>query len=193
MGENGHILVVDDQQEICDLVREYLTDEGFRVSTASDGAGLREAIARNAIDRFAEIAERKVITTSMLSARKVMLRDEGYVQSIVARAEGLVGSARGYAYDRLADIWRSLLAGDLPSPRQRALYRIAIAHAHAACVEAVEMLYKAYGGSAVYESGPLDRHLRDVLTINQHTIGSLKVYETAGRVLLGLDLREPMF
>jgi two-component system OmpR family response regulator len=50
MSESGHILVVDDQQEICDLVREYLTDEGFRVSTANDGAGLREAIAREPID-----------------------------------------------------------------------------------------------------------------------------------------------
>jgi DNA-binding response OmpR family regulator len=50
MSETGHILVVDDQQEICDLVREYLTDEGFRVTTANDGAGLREAVGRDAID-----------------------------------------------------------------------------------------------------------------------------------------------
>ena len=50
MSENGHILVVDDQQEICDLVREYLSGEGFRVSTANDGAGMREAIAHDAID-----------------------------------------------------------------------------------------------------------------------------------------------
>jgi DNA-binding response OmpR family regulator len=50
MSETGHILVVDDQQEICDLVREYLTDEGFRVSTAQDGAGLREEIARSPVD-----------------------------------------------------------------------------------------------------------------------------------------------
>src|SRR5580658_458397 len=50
MSESGHILVVDDQQEICDLVREYLTDEGFRVSTANDGAGLREVIAREPTD-----------------------------------------------------------------------------------------------------------------------------------------------
>jgi DNA-binding response OmpR family regulator len=42
--------VVDDQQEICDLVREYLVDEGFRVSTANDGAGMRETIARETID-----------------------------------------------------------------------------------------------------------------------------------------------
>jgi two-component system OmpR family response regulator len=50
MSETGHILVVDDQQEICDLVREYLTDEGFRVTTANDGAGLRDAVGRDAID-----------------------------------------------------------------------------------------------------------------------------------------------
>ncbi|HZK88550.1 MAG TPA: response regulator [Stellaceae bacterium] len=50
MNESGHILVVDDQQEICDLVREYLSDEGFRVSTANDGAGLREEMARGPID-----------------------------------------------------------------------------------------------------------------------------------------------
>jgi DNA-binding response OmpR family regulator len=50
MSETGHILVVDDQQEICDLVREYLTDEGFHVTTANDGAGLREAMGRDSID-----------------------------------------------------------------------------------------------------------------------------------------------
>src|SRR3984957_1791924 len=50
MDDSGHILVVDDQQEICDLVREYLVDEGFRVSTANDGAGMRETIGRETID-----------------------------------------------------------------------------------------------------------------------------------------------
>ncbi|HWD60438.1 MAG TPA: response regulator, partial [Stellaceae bacterium] len=50
MSETGHILVVDDQQEICDLVREYLSDEGFRVSTANDGAGMRQAMGREPVD-----------------------------------------------------------------------------------------------------------------------------------------------
>src|ERR1700692_2168987 len=48
--ENGHILVVDDQPEICDLVHGYLTEEGFRVSTANDGAGLRSGMARSRVD-----------------------------------------------------------------------------------------------------------------------------------------------
>ena len=50
MSETDHILVVDDQQEICDLVREYLSDEGFRVSTANDGAAMRETMARDVVD-----------------------------------------------------------------------------------------------------------------------------------------------
>src|SRR3954463_5190327 len=45
MTENGHILIVDDQQEICDVVQEYLTGEGYRVSTAHDGAGMRRGAA----------------------------------------------------------------------------------------------------------------------------------------------------
>jgi alkylation response protein AidB-like acyl-CoA dehydrogenase len=150
-------------------------------------------IARGAIDTFVEIAERKQLTTGMLTGRKMMLRDESYVQSTVGRAEAMVTSARHFVYGQLEDIWNTLLVGDQPSLKQRALYRLAITHTHAVCAEAVEMLYKAYGGSAVYSSGPFDRHLRDVLTVNQHTISSPRIYEAAGRVLLGLDHREPIF
>ena len=50
MSDNGHILVVDDQQEICDVVEEYLTGEGYRVSTAHDGVGMRRAMSQAAID-----------------------------------------------------------------------------------------------------------------------------------------------
>jgi DNA-binding response OmpR family regulator len=46
----GHILVVDDQQEICEIVSEYLTGEGFRVSIANDGVGMREVVGREPVD-----------------------------------------------------------------------------------------------------------------------------------------------
>jgi indole-3-acetate monooxygenase len=154
--------------------------------------GVTLGIARAAIDYFLEIAPRKQVTMSMLTGKPVMLREEAYAQNAVARAEALVGSARDYIFARIGDIWQTLLDGQQPTPKQRALYRIAIAHAHAACVEAVEGLFKAYGGGAVYTSSPFDRCLRDLLTINQHTMNSLKIYETAGRVLLGFELRDPM-
>lgn len=50
MSDNAHILVVDDQQEICDVVQEYLTGEGYRVSTAHDGGGMRRVLGQTPID-----------------------------------------------------------------------------------------------------------------------------------------------
>jgi two-component system, OmpR family, response regulator len=50
MNDNGHILIVDDQREICDLVQEYLSGEGYRVSTAQDGAGMRKAMTQAPVD-----------------------------------------------------------------------------------------------------------------------------------------------
>ena len=44
--DNGHILVVDDEREICDLIREYHTSEGYRVSTAHDGVEMRQIMAQ---------------------------------------------------------------------------------------------------------------------------------------------------
>src|SRR5919204_6229172 len=50
MSDNGHILIVDDQAEICDLVQEYLSGEGYRASTARDGAGMRKVMAQSSVD-----------------------------------------------------------------------------------------------------------------------------------------------
>jgi len=50
MSDNAHILVVDDQQEICDVVQEYLTGESYRVSIAHDGAGMRRVLGQSAVD-----------------------------------------------------------------------------------------------------------------------------------------------
>lgn len=45
-----HILVVDDNREIRDLVSRALVKEGFRVSTAADGKAMRDLLRDSAID-----------------------------------------------------------------------------------------------------------------------------------------------
>src|SRR5437764_2276168 len=50
MSDTAHILVVDDQQEICDVVQEYLTGEGYRVSVAHDGGGMRRVLGQSTVD-----------------------------------------------------------------------------------------------------------------------------------------------
>jgi two-component system, OmpR family, response regulator len=50
MSDTGHILVVDDQKEICEVVQEYLSSEGYKVSVAADGPSMRRIMANGGVD-----------------------------------------------------------------------------------------------------------------------------------------------
>jgi alkylation response protein AidB-like acyl-CoA dehydrogenase len=147
-------------------------------------------IARHAIDAVIESAAgkpaRRYTVGERVEAPK-MLRDDVYVQEAVGRAETLLAAARAYFFDVMGDLWATLTDGRQPSERQLALFTSAFTHIVGVCVEVVQLVYKAAGGGAVYQKGPLDRCLRDVLTMNQHVIGTLRTYEMAGRLLLGLE------
>jgi DNA-binding response OmpR family regulator len=45
-----HILVVDDDADLRQMVADYLTEHDLRVTGAADGASMREAIAREVVD-----------------------------------------------------------------------------------------------------------------------------------------------
>jgi alkylation response protein AidB-like acyl-CoA dehydrogenase len=147
-------------------------------------------IARHAIDAVIESAAgkpaRRYTVGERIEAPK-MLRDDVYVQEAVGRAETFLAAARAYFFDVMGDLWTTLTDGRQPSERELALFTSAYTHIVGVCVEVVQLVYKAAGGGAVYQKGPLDRCLRDVLTMNQHVIGTLRTYEMAGRLLLGLE------
>jgi len=50
MGSSPHILVVDDDREIRELVAKFLTRHSFRVTTAANGKEMRRALADQRID-----------------------------------------------------------------------------------------------------------------------------------------------
>lgn len=50
MSTSQHILVVDDNKEILDLVSRFLTKDGYRVSTAGDGREMKKVLADARID-----------------------------------------------------------------------------------------------------------------------------------------------
>jgi DNA-binding response OmpR family regulator len=45
-----HLLVVDDDTGVLDLLRRYFSGQGFDVSVAANGAEMREALARTSVD-----------------------------------------------------------------------------------------------------------------------------------------------
>ena len=146
-------------------------------------------IARQAIDALIESAGNKPARRYLLGDRlepPKMQRDDVFVQDAVGRAETQLAAARAYQFSVMGDLWTTLVAGRGPSARQLALFTTATAHMVGQCLEVVQLVYKAAGGSAVYQKGPLDRCLRDVLTMNQHVVSTNRTYEMAGRVLLGM-------
>jgi alkylation response protein AidB-like acyl-CoA dehydrogenase len=154
------------------------------------GAAPALGIARQAIDALVEGVAGKPARRYTLGERveaPKKLRDDVYVQEAVGRAETLLAAARAYFFDVMGDLWATLLAGRQPSARQVALFTTAYPHVVGVCVDVVQLVYKAAGGAAVYQKGPLDRSLRDVLTMNQHVIGTLRTYEMAGRLLVRLE------
>ncbi len=50
MEKTDHILVVDDDEDIRDLLRQYLERNGFKVSTAANGRAMREVLGKEQVD-----------------------------------------------------------------------------------------------------------------------------------------------
>jgi indole-3-acetate monooxygenase len=145
-------------------------------------------IARSAITEFVRLAE-----TKTMRGTNVRLRDAPTVQVEVAKAEALWGSSRAYLYETAAEVWRILLAGQEPSAQQRARLRLAITHAVASAVQAVDLMYSAAGATAIYATSPLERYFRDVHTAAAHWQVGPRLYEATGRVFLGLVPEPPFF
>src|SRR5258705_11038753 len=59
-------------------------------------------------------------------------------------------------------------AGVVPSIEQRARYRRDGAFAASLCTKAVDLLFTATGGGAIYQRNPIQRAFRDVHAANAH-------------------------
>jgi alkylation response protein AidB-like acyl-CoA dehydrogenase len=145
-------------------------------------------IARAAIDAFVALAEAK---TPMGSSSR--LRDRPMAQVDLGRAEAQLRSGRAFLFEAIEEIWNEAAAGRSPTLRQRAIARLAAAKAAEASAQAVDLLFNAAGGSALFESNPLERCFRDVHGTTQHIGTQPANFELAGRVLLGLDPGTPRF
>jgi alkylation response protein AidB-like acyl-CoA dehydrogenase len=144
-------------------------------------------IARSAIDTFVELAGAKKSAgfTSVPAARPT-------IQADVGRAEALVQSARAWLYGSITQAWNDAQAGREIDVRQTALLRLARINAVTASLQAVDLMYAAAAGTAVYSKSPLDRCFRDVHVAAQHVSIHPSNYELCGRIMLGLPPDRPL-
>ena len=91
-------------------------------------------------------------------------------------------------YEVAEEIWERCVAGEKVSDEQRAMLRLACAHAVATAARAVDIAYRLGGGTSLYETSVLQRCFRDVHATTQHIVLGYANYELAGQVMLGVPV-----
>lgn len=165
-------------------------DPIFRLPSTYFGLGLvgtALGIARHAVDGLKHLAATK------MSLGRGSLRDQPLAQYAVAKSEALLRSSRLYVRESFGAIWDAVRAGGPMTLEMRARARGSYVHSVEAAQEAVQLCYRAAGGSALWEKGPFEQALRDVLAIGCHVGFQRATMEEAGRVELGLEPKGPMF
>src|SRR6476661_1644341 len=145
-------------------------------------AGVPLGVARRALDELIALAGKKVIA---LPPPPVLLKNLPRVRLAVARAESLLGSARAYVYETVQRLWDEVEKKGAGSTKTRRDVGLARIHAHRTACEIVQLAFDTAGPAAVYASSPLDRLLRDAVTINQHLLFNDGVLEELGAMALG--------
>ena len=139
------------------------------------------ACARAAIEEFKELAGAKTPFGSMK-----LLRDRSIVQRDLARAEGMLRSARAFFYETVERVWQVTASGQDVSLEQRADLLLAGVHAADSAWHVVDLMHRLAGTSGIYTRSRLERLLRDAQTLRHHGFVSEGKYETVGQVYLGL-------
>jgi alkylation response protein AidB-like acyl-CoA dehydrogenase len=102
-------------------------------------------------------------------------------------------AARAFLYETVEDLWRTVKAGAQPALRQIALNRIAAANAAEVGASVARTVGVLAGGSSIFKTSSLQRHMRDADAIAHHFTVAPHVWEDAGRVFMGRTPNAPMF
>ena len=189
-GTGSHHYEVDDIEVpaalTCCLLSDTPREEGalYRFPAfgllAAGVAAVALGIARAAIDAYSALAR----TKKAFGGHK-LLSEQEYAQREVAQAEGALRSGEALLLSTCDDIYREAVQGALDIEK-RALLRLAAREATRQAVRAVDAMYHAGGGTALYRTSALQRHFRDVHAVTQHLMVSPQIDKTIGRVLLGV-------
>jgi alkylation response protein AidB-like acyl-CoA dehydrogenase len=148
-------------------------------------AGVPLGVARRAIDELCALAGHKTVA---IPPPPVLLKSLPRARLAVARAESLLGSARAYVYESVRRLWEEIEERGDASIEARRNVGLSRIHAHRIACEVTQLMYDTAGPAAVYAASPLDRLLRDAITINQHLLFNDGVLEELGAMVLGDDV-----
>ena len=149
--------------------------------------GVPLGLARRAIDVVAALAGEKLVIPEM-----VRMKDLPRVRAALARAEMQLGAARAYTFETLDAVWACLQERGELGRELRVALSLSRVNAFRAAREIAQAMVDTAGTTAIYTTSPLDRLLRDAITMSQHVVAQERLLEMVGGLLLGDEPRMPI-
>jgi alkylation response protein AidB-like acyl-CoA dehydrogenase len=160
---------------------------GLPAWVASFHIGLALGIARHALDE---------ISTQALEKGRGFppspLPTQPHVQFALGKAEIELASARAYGLQVTGDLYEEAQAGQVPSPARQAEARAASTYITEVAQRVTMAAFQAAGGTALFDTNPLQRCFRDIAAAGQHFIVSQSAYRAVGQFKLAQLDANPM-
>lgn len=160
---------------------------GFPAVVVPFSMGIALGIARHALD---EITAQAVEKGRGLPPSP--LPTHPHFQFALGKAELELAAARALAVQVLSSVWDEARAGRIPPPERQAEARAAATYITEVAQHVVTVAFQAAGGSALFDSNPLQRCFRDVYAAGQHFTVSQSSYRALGQFKLGQPDANPM-
>jgi alkylation response protein AidB-like acyl-CoA dehydrogenase len=149
--------------------------------------GMALGIARRALD--------EILTQSVEKGRGFPpspLPTQPHVQFALGKAEIELASARAYGIQLMGDLYEEAQAGHVPSPARQAEARAASTYVTEVAQRVTMAAFQAAGGTALFDTNPLQRCFRDIAAADQHFIVSQSAYRAVGQFKLNQPDANPM-
>jgi indole-3-acetate monooxygenase len=141
-------------------------------------------IAEGALEELVELAN----TGRQQLQAAVPMRDSETFQCELGRVAAELRAARAFLEVQAASHWRHALAGTLKNEALLMQVTQTAIWLATTCVRATDACFALGGSSALYETSPLQRRLRDLHTSAQHYGVQQRHYVKAGKLLLGSSI-----
>lgn len=124
MAQNGRILVVDDDHDLCDLLAEFLDEEGYDVARAYDGRAALDSVRRAVPDAvlldlllpdISGLTVGQTLRADALTSRVKLVVISGDRAALAASRAALGGAAfleKPFSLEAIADAVRDALGAD---------------------------------------------------------------------------------
>jgi alkylation response protein AidB-like acyl-CoA dehydrogenase len=145
-------------------------------------AGVSLGIARGLLDAFVDLAKGKTA-----AATTKPMRDSEVIQNGIARNEAKLRSARAWLIEVLDEAHEVAATTGRITMQERAMIRLATTSAIHRAKEVAEWAYHEAGASAIMQSGPFERRMRDIHASAQQVHGRTAHLEMCGQYFLGMN------